>query len=345
MYPALERATQIGSYAGLRPAGRDARARRELRDPDVSGRCPRLVHVAAIRSTGLSACLGIGEYVVDLLAREAGNRARTPCVRLPAPSRPVLPAGTRWWERAARTTRPPAPGRAAAMSSALLLGIDEGTTAVKAALFDGELSAVAEARRAVARHPPAARPGRAGSRADPRGGRGRGRRGARAGRRPRGGRGGPRPPGRVRARLGRRQRARAHAGDRLAGQAPGITARSDRGPARPASSAPGCRSIPTSRPASSHGCSTTTPACAALATRARCGWARSTPSSPTASAVASPPTSRRRRARSCSRSAGATGITSCCPRSACGVSGCRRSDRAFGSLGTLATAAGRRRCR
>jgi glycerol kinase len=35
------------------------------------------------------------------------------------------------------------------MSSGLLLGIDEGTTAVKAALFDADLRAVAEARRAV----------------------------------------------------------------------------------------------------------------------------------------------------------------------------------------------------
>ena len=35
------------------------------------------------------------------------------------------------------------------MSSALLLGIDEGTTAVKAALFDCNLLTVAEARRAV----------------------------------------------------------------------------------------------------------------------------------------------------------------------------------------------------
>jgi len=35
------------------------------------------------------------------------------------------------------------------MSSPLLLGIDEGTTAVKAALFDGELRVVAEARRDV----------------------------------------------------------------------------------------------------------------------------------------------------------------------------------------------------
>ena len=36
------------------------------------------------------------------------------------------------------------------MSDGLLLGIDEGTTAVKAALFDGDLRLVAEARRAVA---------------------------------------------------------------------------------------------------------------------------------------------------------------------------------------------------
>ncbi len=36
------------------------------------------------------------------------------------------------------------------MSSPLLLGIDEGTSAVKAALFDGDLRAVAEARRPVA---------------------------------------------------------------------------------------------------------------------------------------------------------------------------------------------------
>ena len=36
------------------------------------------------------------------------------------------------------------------MSSGLLLGIDEGTTAVKAALFDEELRPVAHARRVVA---------------------------------------------------------------------------------------------------------------------------------------------------------------------------------------------------
>jgi len=35
------------------------------------------------------------------------------------------------------------------MSSALLLGIDEGTTAVKVALFDLDLQPVAEARRGV----------------------------------------------------------------------------------------------------------------------------------------------------------------------------------------------------
>lgn len=43
------------------------------------------------------------------------------------------------------------------MSSALLLGIDEGTTAVKAALFDAQLSQLAEARRPTPVHHP--RPG------------------------------------------------------------------------------------------------------------------------------------------------------------------------------------------
>ena len=68
------------------------------------------------------------------------------------------------------------------MSSPLLLGIDAGTTAVKAALFDCELRPVAAARRPVAVVHPRAGAGGAGSRADPRGGRGRGRGGAGAGR-------------------------------------------------------------------------------------------------------------------------------------------------------------------
>jgi glycerol-3-phosphate dehydrogenase len=94
LYPALERATQIGAYAGLRPAGRDGNYVIAM-----SRTLPGLIHVAAIRSTGMSASLGIGEHVVGMLADEASielDRTRP----LPAPARPS-PAGP-WWERAAR---------------------------------------------------------------------------------------------------------------------------------------------------------------------------------------------------------------------------------------------------
>jgi glycerol-3-phosphate dehydrogenase len=93
MYPALERARTIGAYAGLRPAGREANYVIE-RSPTLPG----LIHVAAIRSTGLSASLAIGEHVVDMLADEGAvelQQARP----LPAPRR--RPAQGAWWERAA----------------------------------------------------------------------------------------------------------------------------------------------------------------------------------------------------------------------------------------------------
>jgi glycerol-3-phosphate dehydrogenase len=94
MYPALERAKKIGAYAGLRPAGRGANYVIE-RSPMLPG----LIHVAAIRSTGLSASLAIGEHVVGMLAGDGAvelQQARP----LPAP-RP-RPAEGAWWERAAR---------------------------------------------------------------------------------------------------------------------------------------------------------------------------------------------------------------------------------------------------
>jgi len=58
MYPPLEDAQPIAAYAGLRPAGRGVNY---LIGP--SRACPRLVNVAAIRSTGLTASLAIGERV------------------------------------------------------------------------------------------------------------------------------------------------------------------------------------------------------------------------------------------------------------------------------------------
>jgi glycerol-3-phosphate dehydrogenase len=94
MYPALEHAREVGAYAGLRPAGRDANyviaASRT-----VSG----LVHVAAIRSTGLSASLGIAEHVLAMLTAQ---RAIEPAPARPLPAPAKLPSTERWWQRAAR---------------------------------------------------------------------------------------------------------------------------------------------------------------------------------------------------------------------------------------------------
>jgi glycerol-3-phosphate dehydrogenase len=63
MLPALEGAEPVFAYAGLRPAGRGVNY---VIGPSPA--CPDLINVAAIRSTGLSASLGIGEHVAGLLA-------------------------------------------------------------------------------------------------------------------------------------------------------------------------------------------------------------------------------------------------------------------------------------
>ena len=65
MLPALEGAEPVFAYAGLRPAGRGVNY---VIGPSPA--CPRLINVAAIRSTGLSASLGIGEHVAALLAEQ-----------------------------------------------------------------------------------------------------------------------------------------------------------------------------------------------------------------------------------------------------------------------------------
>jgi glycerol-3-phosphate dehydrogenase len=93
MWPALTGVEPVGAYAGLRPAGR---AGNYVIEPSRS--LPGLIHAAAIRSTGMSASLAIGEHVLELLATagaiERGSRER----RLPAPASPGPRA---WWERAA----------------------------------------------------------------------------------------------------------------------------------------------------------------------------------------------------------------------------------------------------
>jgi glycerol-3-phosphate dehydrogenase len=92
-WPPLENAEPIAAYAGLRPAGRGSNY---VIGP--SGACPGLVNVAAIRSTGLTASLGIAERVCEIVERlgvqlaaegplEPGDR--------PPSSRPW------WWRRTA----------------------------------------------------------------------------------------------------------------------------------------------------------------------------------------------------------------------------------------------------
>jgi glycerol-3-phosphate dehydrogenase len=92
MHPALEGAEQVASYAGLRPAGRGVNYVVE-----ASAAAPGLVNAAAIRSTGLTASLGIAEKVAALVSElgvELGPREPLPSIDRPAPSSP-------WWQRTA----------------------------------------------------------------------------------------------------------------------------------------------------------------------------------------------------------------------------------------------------
>jgi len=92
MLPELEGREPIAAYAGLRPAGRDVNY---VIGPSPA--CPQLVNVAAIRSTGLTASLGIAEHVVGLLAEqglELGPDRPLPPGPAPAPAGP-------WWRRTA----------------------------------------------------------------------------------------------------------------------------------------------------------------------------------------------------------------------------------------------------
>lgn len=109
-YPPLEQAEPLGIYAGLRPAGAGFNYL-----IDFSQRMHRLLHVAAIRSTGLSASLGIGEHVVGLLAAQ-GLIKTLPPRPLPVPG-PLLARDAEqrsWWARAAEYRRERAGGEPAA---------------------------------------------------------------------------------------------------------------------------------------------------------------------------------------------------------------------------------------
>lgn len=92
-FPALTGLTPIATYAGLRPAGRDTNY-----IIGSSARCAQLINVAAIRSTGLSASLGIADYVANLLPDLGIELAPAIPVTVPtlSPS-----SGMPWWQRTA----------------------------------------------------------------------------------------------------------------------------------------------------------------------------------------------------------------------------------------------------
>ena len=92
LYPPLEQAEPIAAYAGLRPAGRGVNY---VIGPSRS--CRRLVNVAAIRSTGLTASLGIGRRVAEIV--ESLGVRLGPERPLVGGSAPQAPAP--WWQRVA----------------------------------------------------------------------------------------------------------------------------------------------------------------------------------------------------------------------------------------------------
>jgi glycerol-3-phosphate dehydrogenase len=92
IYPPLEDAQPVAAYAGLRPAGRGVNY---LIGP--SDACPRLVNVAAIRSTGMTASLGIAEHVCSIVG---GLGVALGPERPLEPGSPSSIAGP-WWRRTA----------------------------------------------------------------------------------------------------------------------------------------------------------------------------------------------------------------------------------------------------
>jgi glycerol-3-phosphate dehydrogenase len=90
LVPALRGARPIASYAGLRPAGRGVNYLIE-RSPVQ----PRMILAAAIRSTGVSACLGIAERVTELLIEAGVKLGEEQPLR---PGTPI-PSPQPWWRR------------------------------------------------------------------------------------------------------------------------------------------------------------------------------------------------------------------------------------------------------
>jgi glycerol-3-phosphate dehydrogenase len=93
VHPPLRGRRPLAAYAGLRPASSDANYVIAW-----SRSLPRLLHVGAIRSTGLSASLAIGELVVEMLAEA---NAISPGAQRPLPTPRPREGEAPWWRRAA----------------------------------------------------------------------------------------------------------------------------------------------------------------------------------------------------------------------------------------------------
>jgi glycerol-3-phosphate dehydrogenase len=92
LLPELDGAEPIAAYAGLRPAGRGVNYL-----IGASRECPGLVNVAAIRSTGVTAALGIAEHVTGIV----GELGVALGPEAPLEAAPPPPSETPWWHRVA----------------------------------------------------------------------------------------------------------------------------------------------------------------------------------------------------------------------------------------------------
>jgi glycerol-3-phosphate dehydrogenase len=92
LVPALGELKPSDAWAGLRPVGHPNNYFIQF-----SQQFPNLLHLAGIRSTGLSACLGISEYALGLLHGRGLKATQSPRSLVQKPRRQLenLP----WWER------------------------------------------------------------------------------------------------------------------------------------------------------------------------------------------------------------------------------------------------------
>lgn len=96
-FPALEGLRPIDSYTGLRPAGRGSNY---VIGPSAA--YSRLINVAAIRSTGLTASLGIADHVAAMLP-DLGIAVGQPGELVP--SIPADASAQPWWQRTSHRFR------------------------------------------------------------------------------------------------------------------------------------------------------------------------------------------------------------------------------------------------